>query len=639
LVDQAVRFTVYQSFVNLDSALSEYITWYPNVTPPYVDAFSPGNGATGVPIGTTSFSFHFKQTGNNASGANNASLTVNCPGFGGLKNCSTGLNCTGTSADYTVIYGGITLGYDNVVSCIINGQDLASPPIVMGQQMYYFTVQPDPNPALTVTTTILPSGTVGTSYSTTLAATGGTSPYTWGKSAGTLPPGLVVPVAGTGAWGVPSTAGTYSFTIRATDAAAATDTQVVSITIVPTIPGGGTQQSLNFDDTFINAGSPGTNYVTSTELRTYTWPTTTVANRVLIFDNADIQAMPSGKTVLSAKLRLYLTGYDGYGGTNPMRVHVYSSTPFDTTTATWTNFSSTLTKLSMTDVSLVSGWYEFDVTAAVVAAYATSPRSPIYIALDGSQDGAQDTNRIFASVNHATAEWRPQLVVVYSIPAVCVPPNAPGGHYVQAGNAQITMYPGTAAGVLFYSVYYTSDGTTPSKTNGTLLAGVTSGQVLSGLINDTLYKFVFTASYAGCESEVSSVDTATPTAPPVTPVVPAAPTSPAVVSMSGAVTIYPGSSPGATSYNAYYTDNGAIPSKTVYTTKITGATGGRAITGLTNGTTYKFTFTAVNDTGESDISGIISVIPQAAVGINFLVGGKNQIGNVISGQLKNYISE
>src|SRR5207247_1491348 len=38
----------------------------------------------------------------------------------------------------------------------------------------------------------LPSGTVGSAYSTTLAASGGTPPFTWQVTAGTLPSGLVL---------------------------------------------------------------------------------------------------------------------------------------------------------------------------------------------------------------------------------------------------------------------------------------------------------------------------------------------------------------------------------------------------------------------------------------------------------------
>lgn len=608
-----------------------------DASPPYVDTYSPGNGSTGIAVGTTSFSFHFKDSGTGATGANSSSLSVNCSGYGGTKTCASGLTCTGTSADYTVTYGSLSLGYDNLVSCTINGSDLASPVNTMAQQNYSFTVQANPNPSLAVSTTSLPSGTVGVSYSATLAATGGTSPYTWDKSAGTLPTGLVVPSSGTGAWGVPSAAGTFTATYRATDAASATATKSLSITIVPAPPGGQTTQNTNFADTFINSGSPTVNYGDNAALRVYQWPYAVVANRIIIFDNVDIQSIPSNKNIDSAKLRLYLTGYEGSGGTNPMRIYAYriTGTLPDTTTVTWNNFAGTLTQLGYTNVALTSGWYEWDVTSAVAAAYAANPRVPVYIALDGKTDGAQDTNRAFASIDHATTAWRPQLVVSYSDNIVLLPPNPPTPHSVAAGDAQVMLRPGTSSGALFYSAYYTSDGSTPSKTNGTLIAGVTDNQVLSGLSNGTTYKFVFTASNASGESVVSSVDSATPVAAPAP--IPSAPTSILVTSLNASVTIYPGTSSGATSYNCYYTSDGSTPTKSAYGVKITGATGGQMISGLTNGVTYKFVFTAVNAAGESAESGVLAAIPQAALGVNFLIGTGNSVGNITTGQAKNFL--
>ena len=44
--------------------------------------------------------------------------------------------------------------------------------------------------AVSITTTSLSGGTVGTGYSTTLSAVGGSGSYTWTKSSGNLPGGL-----------------------------------------------------------------------------------------------------------------------------------------------------------------------------------------------------------------------------------------------------------------------------------------------------------------------------------------------------------------------------------------------------------------------------------------------------------------
>ena len=84
-------------------------------------------------------------------------------------------------------------------------------------------------PALSTTTTSLPNGTVGTTYSQTLAATGGSTPYSWSYN-GTLPPGITVTSGGALA-GTPTAIGTYSFTIIAVDSKAVRATQSLSLTI------------------------------------------------------------------------------------------------------------------------------------------------------------------------------------------------------------------------------------------------------------------------------------------------------------------------------------------------------------------------------------------------------------------------
>jgi hypothetical protein len=87
------------------------------------------------------------------------------------------------------------------------------------------------NPTIT-TASPLPGGGVGVAYSTTLAATGGTSPYTWSVVSGALPAGLSL-AASTGIIsGTPTTVQAPSVVIRCTDAAARTNDKTFSLTIV-----------------------------------------------------------------------------------------------------------------------------------------------------------------------------------------------------------------------------------------------------------------------------------------------------------------------------------------------------------------------------------------------------------------------
>jgi Putative Ig domain/Bacterial Ig-like domain (group 3) len=84
--------------------------------------------------------------------------------------------------------------------------------------------------AVSITTTTLPSGTAGTAVSQTIAASGGTGGLTFSTSAGTLPPGVTLSTGGVLS-GQLTTAGTYNFTITATDSIGASASQSYSITV------------------------------------------------------------------------------------------------------------------------------------------------------------------------------------------------------------------------------------------------------------------------------------------------------------------------------------------------------------------------------------------------------------------------
>ncbi len=87
-----------------------------------------------------------------------------------------------------------------------------------------------PQASLAITTPAnLPSATVGTNYTQTFTAAGGRSPYTFNVT-GSLPPGLAFN-SGTLS-GVPSTSGTYTFTLTATDASSTAVAQTLTLVVV-----------------------------------------------------------------------------------------------------------------------------------------------------------------------------------------------------------------------------------------------------------------------------------------------------------------------------------------------------------------------------------------------------------------------
>ena len=78
-----------------------------------------------------------------------------------------------------------------------------------------------------------PGGEAGVAYSDQLTVTGGTSPFTWSVSVGSLPPGVTLGASTGLLSGTPTTAGSYSFTVQVTDSSSLTSTEAVTVTIIP----------------------------------------------------------------------------------------------------------------------------------------------------------------------------------------------------------------------------------------------------------------------------------------------------------------------------------------------------------------------------------------------------------------------
>jgi hypothetical protein len=90
-------------------------------------------------------------------------------------------------------------------------------------------------PTLQIATAQLPSGFIGLSYSSTLSATGGSTPYTWSIASGALPNGLTLNAGGSLS-GTPSVAGSFPFSIQVKDAAARSASANFSINISTSSP-------------------------------------------------------------------------------------------------------------------------------------------------------------------------------------------------------------------------------------------------------------------------------------------------------------------------------------------------------------------------------------------------------------------
>lgn len=223
---------------------------------------------------------------------------------------------------------------------------------------------------LLISTSSLPAGQVGTAYTATLAATGGTKPYTWSLSSGTLPAGLTLTASSGTIAGTPTASATNSpLTFKVTDSGspAQSKTTNVSLTI--------SQPALMISTTSLPGGQVSTAYsatlVATGGTKPYTWsltsgtlpaglslnassgaitgtPTVSVASTPLTFKVMDSGTPSQNKSV---SLMLTITGAGGLTvAISPKRAGLTSTQSIPVTATTndaagvnWTAIGSSCT--------------------------------------------------------------------------------------------------------------------------------------------------------------------------------------------------------------------------------------------------------------------------------------------------------
>lgn len=185
------------------------------------------------------------------------------------------------------------------------------------------TISPAGPAPLSITTTSLPNGQTGTAYSTTLAATGGTTAYSWSVTTGALPAGLSLAASTGTVSGTPSQSGTFSFTVQVTDSSSPAQmaSKALSITISATTP-----QALQVTTTSLPNGQVASSYSASLAATggttPYTWSVST-------------GSLPTGVTLAASTGQI--TGTPSATGTFTFLIQVKdSSSPAQTATQSFT---------------------------------------------------------------------------------------------------------------------------------------------------------------------------------------------------------------------------------------------------------------------------------------------------------------
>lgn len=97
------------------------------------------------------------------------------------------------------------------------------------------TLQVIPPPTILVNPATVPGATVAVAYNQTLSASGGTAPYSFAVTAGALPAGLSLNTATGALTGTPTAAGTFNFTVTATDANSFTGSRAYTLAVAPPV--------------------------------------------------------------------------------------------------------------------------------------------------------------------------------------------------------------------------------------------------------------------------------------------------------------------------------------------------------------------------------------------------------------------
>ena len=175
-------------------------------------SLSPASGALSAAVGTA-FSQSFTAAGGIAPYSYSINITSGTMPAGLSFNSATGtLSGTPTTA------GGVSF---TVTATDSTG---GSPATVSSNYSLTTTA-----PTISVNPLSLPNATAGAAYSQTFAASGGNGTYTYAVTAGSLPTGLTL--AGGAVSGTPTAAGTFNFTVTATDGNTFTGSRAYTLTV------------------------------------------------------------------------------------------------------------------------------------------------------------------------------------------------------------------------------------------------------------------------------------------------------------------------------------------------------------------------------------------------------------------------
>ncbi|MDT8069762.1 MAG: putative Ig domain-containing protein [Terriglobia bacterium] len=267
--------TSYSTTLSASGGMSPY-TWSATTALPAGLTLNSNGVLSGTPSTSGTFSLGFKvtdtaspaQTANatlslNIASAPSAPLsisTTSVPNATSGQGYNVTLMATGGSTPYTWSQTGLPAGLSMSSGGVISGTptssgtfsftakvtDTSSTTQTSSKALSITVAAAAPTNPLSITTSALPGGTVGSNYSATVQATGGTGAYTWNVTSGALPSGVTLSATTGQLSGTPGTAAQYNFTLQVTDSAspANTSSKSYSVTIANSSASSGTSNGI-----------------------------------------------------------------------------------------------------------------------------------------------------------------------------------------------------------------------------------------------------------------------------------------------------------------------------------------------------------------------------------------------------------